>query len=226
MARLLLAGALAALFSGCGGGGSSTPPAAPTSVPLLAAYKARITAGANDNYVISGSCGGSATLTASTTTPSTFEGVPGYQATQTATINLTGCTPASSATTAIGYYDANYMPIGAAQTGTYAVYVALPATLPATGHAGDTAVIVGFTTYTDSTKAVVAGHRDLSYVIEADSASTLVANLITKEYNASGQLLFTQQSRYRVDTAGAATPVTIDVQYATTSTLHLVFTKT
>ena len=91
---------------------------------------------------------------------------------------------------------------------------------------GDTAVYATLTTYTDSTKTVTTGQRILSYVVEADTADTAIVNLISKGYNTSNQLLFTQQSRLRISASGALTAVSIDVQYSTTSTNHLVYTKT
>ena len=95
--------AVAALsLSGCGGGGSdSGTTTAATSFPLQAGYKLRISAGAADNFSISGTCTGTANITTGAATTSTFEGVVGYAAPQTVTINLTNCTPASNAIEAL-----------------------------------------------------------------------------------------------------------------------------
>ena len=227
--RYLTAAALAAttFLQGCGGGGDAGTSITPvTSFPLLAGYKARITAGASDNYAVSGTCAGNAAITTAAAVAATFEGVTGYSATQTATITFTNCTPASTAVTGTSYYDTSFSLLGSSTPGIdYTKYATAPPALPTSVKVGDTAVFSTLTVYADSTKATVTGQRLLSYVIEADTTTTAIANLITKGYNASGQLLFTQQSRYRIAADGSLTVISIDVQYSTTSTNHLVYTK-
>lgn len=217
-----------AFLYGCGGGGDAGSTVTPvTSFPLQTGYKARVSSGATDSFSISGTCAGSATFTTSPATAATFEGVVGYSATTTSTVNFTNCTPATAAVTSTGYYDSNYTPLGSSTPGVeYAKFLTAPPALPASVKVGDTAVFATLTVYSDSTKATVTGQRLLSYVIEADTATTAVANLITKAYNTSSQLLFTQQLRYRIAADGTLTVISIDVQYSTTSTNHLVFTKT
>ena len=65
----------------------------------------------------------------------------------------------------------------------------------------------------------------LSYVVEADTANTAIVNLISKAYNTANQPLFTQQGRYRIAADGTLSVMTIDIQYSTTSTTHLIYTK-
>jgi hypothetical protein len=64
----------------------------------------------------------------------------------------------------------------------------------------------------------------LSYVVEADTSTTAIVNLIAKSYNAAGTLIATEQDRYRITSTGALTPTSIDIQAANGSTTHLVFT--
>lgn len=221
--------ASAALIAGCGGGGGDSGSSATTTTnyPLQAGYKARISAGANDNFSITGTCAGTATITTSSSSASTFETIAGFSAAQTITINLTNCVPATNAVSGTSYFDTNYTPLGSSVPGTeYVKFATLPPAIPASVKVGDTAVYATFNTYTDSAKATATGQRLLSYVIEADTSNTVIANLITKGYNSATQLLFTQQSRYRVAADGTLTIISIDVQYSTTSTNHILFTKT
>lgn len=228
-AAIFLASVL--LISGCGGGGSGGDggtPATPavTSFALQAGYKARISAGATDNFSISGTCTGSATISSSPAGVSTFEGIAGYSTTQTATITFSNCTPASQAITGTSYFDTNYTPLGGSTPGVeYTKFLTPPPALPVAVKVGDTAVFATLTTYSDSTKSTATGQRLLSYVVESDATSTAIVNYITKAYNISSQLLFTQQSRYRITTDGSLTVVSIDVQYSTTSSNHLLYTK-
>lgn len=225
------------LLSACGGGNSSvaTAPTAPSSTPiatvstfpLQAGYKARIAGGSATNFVISGTCAGSSNLTSAAPVSTTFEGASALAVTSTQSLNFTNCTPASAASTSIGYYDSNYNPLGHSSVGVeYGKFLAVPSALPTSVKVGDTAVFGTETIYSDSTKLVVKGQRSLSYVIEADgtSTSTAIVNLITKDFNQTNQALFTQQARYRIATDAKLTAMSIDVQYSYTSTTHLLFT--
>jgi hypothetical protein len=213
-------------LGGCGGGGDGGGAASTATFPAQAAYSARVAAGSTDNFTVAGTCNGTASMTNSPATAASFEGVTGFAVAQTITLSVTNCTPATNAISGTAYYDANYSPLGSSIPGVeYSKFLTPPPVLPASVKVGDTAVYSTQTTYTDSSKTVISGQHVLSYVIEADTANTAIANFITKTYNASSQLLSTQQSRYRITTSGAVTVVSIDVQYSTTSTTHLIYTK-
>ena len=220
----LSCGLLVACGGGGGGGDTAAPPA--TTFTLQSAFRAYTLAGATVNFSISGTCSGSATSTDAPAVAATFEGVAGYSVAETSTFTLTNCVPASSATTGTTYYDSNFTPLGSSTPGEeYAKFQTAPPPLPTTVKVGDTAQYGTLTLYTDSTKAVSTGTRLLSYVVEADSASSAIVNLIAREYDTSNRLLYTQQSRYRINSAGTLSPVSIDIQYSTTSTTHLLLTK-
>jgi hypothetical protein len=89
---------------------------------------------------------------------------------------------------------------------------------------GHTGTIGTETLYTNSSKTVGNGIIVSSYVVEPDTATTAIINLIARSYNVGGTLIGTEQSRFRIDVAGALTPVSTDIQYAYTSSAHLVLT--
>ncbi|MGE5622224.1 MAG: hypothetical protein ACM3WS_03600 [Bacillota bacterium] len=231
MKKTILICALTAVLSACGGGGSSSSAASEstvsTSFPLASAYKNLIASGKATNYAISGTCSGSGSISASAPSSSTFEGSSALSVTATSTYSFTNCTPASVAGSSISYYDSNYNFIGHTVAGQeYGKFISGTNALPTSVKVGDTAIYGTETIYSDSTKQTVIGTRALSFIIEQDgsSSSSVIANAITKNYNASNQLTFTQQTRYRLGVDGSFTPVSIDIQYSTTSSTHLILT--
>lgn len=238
MFRLWAAGiASAALLVGCGGGGSASPSdttAAPTTggttpatatFAVAAGYQALIDNGTNESFSLSGSCSGAATIVTAPAVAATFEGVAGYSASQVSTVSFSNCLPATNTASGVTYYNASRVPIGLSISGgEYSTFESPPADLPASVRVGDTATVATLTTYADSSKTTLTGKRVISYLIESDTDTTAIANLITRSYNTSGQLLATQQSRYRMAANGTLTLLSIDVQFSTTSTVHLLYT--
>lgn len=222
--RLIIGLCFAALLSACGGG-DSTPAAGPVtstlSFPLKSAYSALVEKGYTKSYVVSGSCKGIASeITAAATGGQTFEGVPGQlSAALTLTINLTTCTPPSITETVTAYFDTNYTPLGfKSVNGVYSVYMP-PPSIPASIMVGDTGTIGTTADFTDSSKIARAGQTVVSYVVEPDTASTAIVNLIFKTFDTSGSLTSTEQDRYGISSTGALTPVSKDIL---TSTTHLI----
>jgi hypothetical protein len=221
---------LITLLTACGGGGGGSPATGPVastlSFPLQTGYKALIASGlSTKSFTVSGTCTGSGSKTsAPANTPATFEGVSGLSAVGTLTMTLTNCTPASTAQTYTSYFDSNYVQLGFNSVGiNYGVFLIAP-NIPTSAAVGGTGVIGTMTFYTDSTKSVGNGREDLSYLVETDTATTAIVNLIAKVYNASGTLTATEQDRYRIDSVGTLTPVSADIQAANGSTTHLVLT--
>ena len=231
--KLIGAGvASASLLAACGGGGGSAAPAPTTpataTFALSAGYQARIVSGKTDNFIVSGSCDGTAQIKTDPAVLSTFNGAS-YSAAQVSTITFTTCTTTKPQTTGTTYFNANYAPIGLAiDGGEYSWNTGQPAptNFPATVKVGDSGPISAMTTYA-SPNGAVTGQRVLSYKIEADtSTTTAIANIITTSSDNANpsHVLSTQQSRYHMAADGTLALASIDVQFAFTSTLHLVYT--
>lgn len=229
--KTTLALSLATIFlAACGGGseGSSAvpqPAASTASFPLQSGYRTLVANGLSKSFSVSGTCSGSGNKSSSpANTAATFEGVAGFSATSTLTLSYTNCTPASTTVTSTVYVDSNYVPLGVNSIGVnYGVYLA-PFVIPTSVTVGGTGTLGTQTLYTNSSKATLNGRVDQSYVIEADTSTTAIVNLISKLYNAAGTLTATQQDRYRITSTGTLTPTSIDIQAANGSTNHLVFT--
>jgi hypothetical protein len=220
--------ACALLLSACGGGGSSTassgPAASPLSLPLKSAYSALVASGYSITFAVSGTCNGTASETAGAAAGgAAFEGTSGLlSAAHTLTLSFTNCAPSSSAATSAVYYDTNYIPLGSSIPGTlYRVYAA-GLVIPSTVSVGSTGAIGTSNNYSNSSKTTLVGQTTLSYVVEPDTDSTAIVNLIARTFDAAGHLTSTEQDRYRISATGPIVPVSIDIQYAFTSTTHLV----
>jgi hypothetical protein len=223
--KLLLISTLLLLVSACGGGGggSSGPVASSNSFDIRAGATRLAASGSSKTLTISGTCSGTFSLTRSPATSSTtFEGKAALSGSSVGTANFSNCTPASNVGTATYYYDSNYVPLGYATVGgNYAVWASTP-TFPVAAKVGDVAVVGTVNLYTNSSKTTPAGTEEHSYVIEADTATTAIVNLIIKSYTTSHVLTDTEQDRYRVAADGSLSLISIDIQYANGSTTHLV----
>jgi hypothetical protein len=231
--KLFLPIIIAIALAGCGGGGDSSPSAGPApapvqiiSYPLFAAYKNRVNTGSNENFSISGTCTGSANVITAPTSAANFEGVAGFGSSQTIRLTYTNCSPASAAITGTSYYDSNYGPLGSVIPNTeYARYQALPQPIPLSIKAGDTAILATQDVYTDSSKTTRTGQRTVSFVAEAETVNSIFFTRIVRAVNTANQLLFTEQTKYRLTDSGALSILSIDIQYSTTSNNRLVLTK-
>ena len=222
----LLALAISLLLTACGGGGgggASSPVASINTFDLRAGHSRLAASGFTKTLAVSGTCTGSFSLTSGpATTNTTFEGIAALSRSAVVSLNVSNCNPASSVGTTTSYFDSNYVPLGYEIVGgDYGVWTSTPS-LPTAARVGDVAVVGTINKYTNSTKSTSSGRQENSYVIEADTANTAIANLISKHYNASNVLTSTEQDRYRVAADGSLTLISIDIQYANGSTTHLV----
>lgn len=222
---------LAATLSACGGGGGG---AAAQTYPLRAALEGLTRAGSAFQLTatgtaatsaVDGDCSGTMNETdGAATIPATFNGKRGWSSDIIASLHFSNCTPADVTAAETDYFDSNYLPLGAVVSGgKFGVYLS-PPVVPETVSVGSTGVIGTLSFFTDSTQATPDGHADRTYAIEADSATTAIANSISKVYDAAGTLTSTSQVRYRIDAKGKLSIVSQDIlQVGTSSSTHLVF---
>lgn len=220
---VLFSAALTACGGGGGGGGGGGTVSSTNTFNLQSGYVALASTGWSKTFTITGTCSGTIAITqGAATTATNFESAAALSGNSVVTTTFSNCNPPSSASTSTRYYDSNYIPKGySIQGGNYAVYASAP-TLPTSVRVGDVGVIGTLNLYTNNTKSTSAGREDSSYVIEADTATTAIVNVISKYYNAAGTLTLTEQDRYRMAADGSLTAISLDLQYANGSTTRLI----
>lgn len=229
------------IITGCGGGNETpTTPAVVSTLafPLAVAYKNRVTMGSNDSFTLSnatGSCTGTGSLTTSAPVAATFYGVSGLSATQTLNVTTSGYTNCAGNNTAYIYFDSNYDYLGFSSP-SINQYGLVKSTTPiqTTVRVGDSGQFASpqITKHNSYGDYGVYGEQQITYLIEADTESTALVNLISKTYSwecinridCLNTLVSTQQERYRITADGALTLVTIDFMNHTNNT-QLIFTK-
>ena len=216
--KLLTATALFSLLSACGGGGggdsggAAAPVASTDSFPLMTAYTNSLTSSSSNNYTISGTVNavavtGSGTVTFGNLSAGTFEGVAAQQRTTTATgsVVANGVTiPLNSSS--IRWVDSNYVPKGGSGGTDYIVVTGTP-TIPTAARVNDTGTFYTANRYSNSTKSVLRGTQTVTYVLEADTATTALLKTITTEKDNSNKTTSTASAQLRITPTGTITRV-------------------
>lgn len=206
--KLILATASVALLAACGGGGGGgggtpSPVASTQTFDLRAAYIALYTTPSSNQFIISGTIErttvtGSGTATAGSVSSGTFEGLASFQRSQTisGTLSVNGQTIPLTVTST-DWTDSNYVPRGS--TGDeYEVVSGTPA-IPTTARVNDTGMLFTAITYPDSRKLYRTGTVDVSYVVEADTATTALVKLIRTYRDTGSTMTDISTATFRID---------------------------
>lgn len=223
--RALALAALPVLLTACGGG--SDPNASDREFPLRTAYAAMIRDGESPMFSVSGSCTGRSWQTSAPAVAGEFEGVQAQAIANTSSMELSDCTPATSGSSSTSFYDANTLLLGgvSADGSVYRVVPQPHLMLPTTVRVGDSGQRDTELAFTDSTKTTQLGYYERSFQVEAYTDTTAIVNFVSRRYNTSRQLLDTVQNRYRIDETGKLFKLSIDIQYNTGSSRHLLLTR-
>jgi len=206
-------------LTACGGGGGASDPVTSSNSFDIRAGSARLVAnGATTTLAVSGACSGTySQIISPVTTRTTFNGSAALSGDFAFTANYSNCTPATSSGTTTVYYDTNFVQIGYdSGSGGYGIWSAIEP-LPTAAKVGDVGFVGIINKYRNSTKSTYTGKQEISYVIEPDTDTTAVANLIYTTYNTSNALTSTEQVRYRVAADGSLSLISKDIQNATGS---------
>lgn len=192
---------------GGGGGGSTT--ASTSAFPLAAGYRAILTMGENANFAVSGSCQGTAAVVADPARPASFEGTSGVSVNTSSAFNVGGC-PLVASGMSVGYFDANYVPLGVTTTNSYAVYESPRPAIPASVTVGDSGPLGTTINYTNANKTTSTGRTVATYQVIADTATTARLLVTSRETSSSGQVTYTGTTTYRIAADGTLTTLSID----------------
>jgi hypothetical protein len=204
--KLLLATASVALLAACGGGGGGGTPAPVASTQtfdLRAAYVALFTTPSSNQFTLSGtiegaSVTGSGTATSGSVSSGTFEGLASLQRSQTISGTLSGNGQTIPLTvTSTDWTDSNYVPRGS--TGDEYEVVSGTPTIPTTARVNDTGMLFTAITYPDSRKQFRTGTVDVSYVVEADTATTAIVKLIRTYRDTGSTITNISTATFRID---------------------------
>lgn len=231
--KFVLAACTVATLVACGGGsGGSTvaqaPVASTSSFDLQAASKSQASTPNSVTFTVGGTISGyaltgSGTATNGAMTASTFEGAPALQRTSTVTGKATANgADIPLATSGVSWTDSNYNLLGMSGGNEYTVLNSSP-TIPTVARVNDTGAIYTAKRYTNSTKTILIGSIAVTYVVEADTASTALVTLISDYKNTSGTTTKTATAQMRVTTSNSFTRVKetlVDTANALTMTLN------
>jgi hypothetical protein len=196
--KLLSATAVLSMLSACGGGGDGGTPT-PVSTPLsisTAPLKNLRQIATSSTFSISGNCSGTGTENAGAPYATNLYGAV-YGKTYVTTLNYTNCT-GSGASTNNRYYDSNFSTLAIlASDGKFTEGTVVNA-LPATVKVGDTLTLSNLRTFANSSKSAQIQTGVQSIVVEADTSTSVILNVITQIYDSSNRLTSTGQFRYRL----------------------------
>lgn len=215
------------LLVACGGGGgggtpvSSGPVASVETFQVKSAYVNYVNDSRSLPFTISGTASGvsvtgSGTVTQSTLTNTTFEGLPVLQKVTTMTGKVVGngvSVPLS--TTATSYLDSNYALKGSSSD-EYLV-VTSGGNIPATAKVNDTGNLYNANRYTTSSKTTLLGTTAVSYVLEPETASTALLKLVQVNKNTAGTVTTNSTLTFRITPAGGLTRLSESAVSGTTS---------
>ncbi len=207
-----------------GGGTTSTAPVDSTSsFNLLSAYVSSFTTTSSNPFTVTGTTSGftvtgSGTATNGAVTSGTFESLPSLQRTVTVIGNVVanGQT-VSLASSQVAWTDSNYIPRGQSGGDEYIVVTGTP-TFPSTARVNDTGPIYTANRYTNSSKVTLNGTSTITYMVEADTASTVLVTLINTYRNTSSATTQTATAQFRINTSNIFTRIKETVVIPASST--------
>jgi hypothetical protein len=173
------------------------------SYDFKTAFQNRILQGASKTFNVTGDCKGTFSITESPAAKTSLNGQAVYAVGTTRISNLSNCSMNLGGTQVdITYYDMNFVELAKSHSdGSYSEYVRT--SQPLSFKVGDTGTLGTWTHWNNTGKSEKYEIDIHSYVVENDSPTSVIFNLIDRTYPArSNQLEITTQSRFRLSSMG------------------------
>lgn len=203
-------------LSACGGGGDDGAPAASTKTssvltfPLAQAFADFVANGHTFNFDMSATVAGvpsentaTGTVTYGAATSGEFEGQSVLRQISTITGNVSnGTTTLPYSDTLEDFYTTNYQYMGSNYPGSSYCVARDIVSYPQTVEVGDTGTLGVEDCYADSTKLLKVEDITMTYVIEAETATTVIFNAISTDKSTSGTVTGVEHDRFRITETG------------------------
>jgi hypothetical protein len=187
---------------------------APPAYDIKTAFQNRIIKGASKTFNVTGDCKGTISQTDSPAAKTIWNNQAVYAVGNTHINSIPNCSLGFSGTqTSITYYDLDFVELAKFHSdGSYSEFVKSPR--PNSVTVGDSGTLGTWTHWNNTGKTNLYERDVMSYVIEPDTSSSVIVNLIDRTYDNNNQLEITSQLRFRLDSTGVLEWVSATVDFA------------
>ena len=168
---------------------------------VMMAFKNKFMTGFSKTQVISGDCTGTFSKTNAPAVKTTWNGQAVYAVATTEITTSSTCTSLTGVKTSVTYFDMDFVELATTNSdGTYSDFVG--PSRPGLVKVGDTGTMGTWSNWKDATKKIKNDTDQITYVIEPDSASSVIFNRVDRTYDNNNILKRTTQIKFRVTAAG------------------------
>ncbi len=168
---------------------------------VMMVFKNKFMTGFSKTQVISGDCTGTFSKTNAPAVKTTWNGQAVYAVATTEITTSSTCASLTGVKTSVTYFDMDFVELATTNSdGTYSDFVG--PSRPGLVKVGDTGSLGTWSNWKDATKKIKNDTDQITYVIEPDSASSVIFNRVDRTYDNNNILKRTTQIKFRVTAAG------------------------
>lgn len=181
---------------------------------LKLARQKSVLQGFSKTFNVSGDCTGTFAIMETPAAKTVWNGQSVYAVGTTEIVNLNNCRLGMSGTqTSMTYFDSNLVEIAKIHSdGSYSEYTASPQ--PGFVKVGDTGSLGTWTRWNNASKSRKDETDVHTYIVEPDSATSVMVNQIDRTYDENNVLQITTQMRFRIGAAGVMEWSTVNIDFA------------
>jgi hypothetical protein len=184
------------------------------SYDLATAFKNQLLQGFSKTFNVTGDCKGTWSGTDTPAMKTTWQGQSVYAVGTTNIFNVPNCSLGVSGThSSITYYDMNFIEVAKFDSdGTYSEFVKTPR--PASVKVGDSGTLGTWYHWSNNSKSQSWGTDVHTFVVEADTASTALLNVIDRTYTNINLLDITSQIRFKLNSNDTLEWYSVTIDFA------------